>query len=364
MPQQISIFDLAHDGQNPVGGGLHSLRRIQFEHAYKDIISLENLLEAWKEFIKGKRSRKDVQEFERDLMGNIIALHEDLASMTYEHLAYEFFRIYDPKLRDIHKASVRDRLLHRALHRRLYPFFDKKFIADSFSCRFDKGTHKAVNRFRSFAYKVSLNHTKTVWVLKCDIRKFFASVDQEILIGILGKHIFDKSILDLVSKVIKSFSSTKIGVGLPLGNLTSQLLVNVYMNEFDQFVKHKIKAKFYIRYADDFIVMSRDRKCLEFVLVKMKDFLWSRLKLRLHPNKISIRTIASGIDYLGWVNFTDHRILRTATKRRMFRNIEYKKSKHATVQSYLGLLKRGNARKLEKELMERSVCINHPNVLK
>jgi len=213
--------------------------RIQFSHRYHNIISLENLLEAWKEFVKGKRKRKDVQEFERNLMGNIISLQHDLVQKCYRHRPYEAFKISDPKPRDIHKASVRDRLLHHALHRMLYPFFDRTFISDSSSCRLGKGTHKASERFYSFARMVTQNHTKTAWVLKCDIRKFFASVDQEILLKILAQYIPDRDIITLIAEIIGSFSSRGKGVGLPLGNLTSQLLVNVYMNEFDQFMKHK-----------------------------------------------------------------------------------------------------------------------------
>src|SRR3989344_5433672 len=133
--------------------------RKQFVHTYEDIISLENLLAAWQEFVVGKRSRKDVQEFEQRLMCNVISLHDDLAAKTYEHSPYEGFTISDPKPRNIHKASVRDRLLHHALYRQLYPYFDARFIADSYSCRLDKGTHKALDRFRAFAYKVSRNHT-------------------------------------------------------------------------------------------------------------------------------------------------------------------------------------------------------------
>jgi RNA-directed DNA polymerase len=291
-----------------------------------------------------------VQEFERDLMENIISLHCDLAEKTYRHRGYEAFKIYDPKPRDIHKASVRDRILHRALYRKLYPFFDRIFISDSFSCRLEKGTHKAIKRFQTFAYKVSRNHTRTTWVFKCDIRKFFASIDQTILLEILAEYISDKDILSLLSEIIASFSSTEKGIGLPLGNLTSQLLVNIYMNEFDQFMKHKVKAKYYIRYADDFVVFSRDRAWLEGSIPLITDFLWWRLRLRLHPDKISINTIAGGVDYLGWVHFPDHRVLRTSTKRRMFKNIKDKKDKSETVQSYLGLLKHGNTYKLRSEI--------------
>jgi retron-type reverse transcriptase len=247
---------------------------------------------------------------------------------------------------------VRDRVLHRAIYRKFYTFFDSKFIYDSYSCRNNKGTHKAINRFRAFGYKVSQNHTRTSWVLKCDVRKFFASIDQATLLAILAKHIQDADILDLLSKIIGSFSSTRKGVGLPLGNLTSQLLVNIYMNKFDQFVKHKIKAKYYIRYADDFVIFSPNRSWLEDVIPLITDFLWQKLRLNLHPNKISIKTIASGVDYLGWVHFSDHHVLRTTTKRRMFKNIKEKKGNVEMVQSYLGLLKHGNTYKLQTAIME------------
>ena len=211
--------------------------RVRFTHTYEDIISVENLLDAWKEFIRGKRKKKDVQDFQYRLMDNILVLHRDLRDKTYRHGAYEAFKINDPKPRDIHKATVRDRLLHHALYRKLYPFFDRTFIADSYSCRKGKGTHRAMDRFRTFAYKVSKNHTCTVWVLKCDIRKFFASIDQKILMEIVSRYIPEPDIQWLIGQFVGSFHSTKAGKGLPLGNLTSQLLVNIYMNEFDQFVK-------------------------------------------------------------------------------------------------------------------------------
>ncbi|MDP3962677.1 MAG: reverse transcriptase domain-containing protein [bacterium] len=326
------------------------MSRIQFKHSYYDIISLYNLLEAWKEFVRGKRKRKDVQEFERNLMANIISLHHDLAQKIYKHRAYEAFRISDPKPRDIHKACVRDRLLHHALHRMLYPFFDRTFISDSSSCRLGKGTHKANERFYSFSNKVTKNHTKTAWVLKCDIRKFFASVDQATLIAILATYIPNKDIITLLAEIIGSFYSTGKGTGLPLGNLTSQLLVNVYMNEFDQFMKHKIKAEYYIRYADDFVIFSSDKILLQNTIPLIGRFLSDKLKLHLHPNKISIRTITSGIDYLGWVHFPDHRVLRTVTKRRMFKRLKTCNGNSEVVSSYLGLMSHGNTKKIKDQI--------------
>ena len=340
-----------------MGGGLYRqiFMKIQLTHTFEDIISLENLLEAWKEFLRGKRNKKDIQEFERNFMGNIIQLHSELSYKNYKHGGYQSFKINDPKPRNIHKASVRDRLLHHAIHRKLYPFFDNVFTTDSCSCRLNKGTHKAVNRFREFAYKASKNNTKTCWVLKCDIRKFFDNIDHEILINILESHIPDKSIILLLKEIINSFSAKQEGVGLPLGNLTSQLFVNIYMNEFDQFMKHKIKAIYYIRYADDFVVLSDDRAYLANLIPAIKEFLQESLKLELHPKKLSISTIASGIDFLGWVNFPNHRILRTKTKQRMFKKISDK-----NFQSYLGILKHGNGRKIENDILSKyaSILIN------
>ena len=187
LPILICLF--CFKNQNWLGGLLKRIiMKIQLVHKYNDIISLENFLEAWKEFINGKRNKKDVQEFSLRLMDNIFSLHSDLINHTYKHGGYQAFKINDPKPRDIHKASVRDRLLHHAIYRILYPFFDTAFITDSYSCRVNKGTHKAINRFCEFAYKTSRNNTRTCWALKCDIRKFFANIDHDILINILNYH--------------------------------------------------------------------------------------------------------------------------------------------------------------------------------
>lgn len=323
---------------------------IQFTHVYDDIISLENLLEAWKEFLRGKKNRKDVTEFELRLMDNIISLHYDLKTKIYKHGLYESFNLSDPKPRNIHKARVRDRLLHHALYRKLYQFFDKIFISDSYSCRNNKGTHRALKRFKSFSQKVSCNNTRTAYVLKCDIKKFFASIDHQTLIKILSERIFDKDIIELLSRVIRSFE-TAPKRGLPLGNLTSQLFANVYMNIFDQYVKQSLKIKYYIRYADDFVILHEDKDLLLELTPKIADFLEENLQLTLHPDKLFIKTVASGVDFLGWVHFTSHRVLRTATKKRMFRGIKMKEGKEDTIQSYLGLINHGNTKKLQGEII-------------
>jgi hypothetical protein len=137
--------------------------------------------------------------------------------------------------------------------------------------------------------------------------------------------------------------------GLPLGNLTSQLLVNIYMNEFDQFVKHKLKVKYYVRYADDFVFLSQNREELENIVPIISEFLSEKLKLTIHPKKIFIKTLASGVDFLGWVHFTHHRVLRTSTKWRMFRKLE-ESHKEETLASYFGMLGHGNGHKLVNKI--------------
>lgn len=353
--------------------------KIQLTHTYHDIISLENLLLAWQEFIVGKKSKHDVQLFARDLMDNILSLHSELVNKTYAHGGYESFHITDPKRRHIHKASVRDRLLHHAVYRILYPFFDRTFIADSYSCRRDKGVHKALNRFRAIGYQVSNNHTRTCWVLKCDIKKFFASIDHALLLNILREYIPDADIVNLLENIVGSFQTLPLAggaggglpkeqvlvqrktpptspgrggadIGLPLGNLTSQLFANVYMNVFDQWVKHYLKAQHYIRYADDFVLLSHDKKLLEQRILQIEEFLTEQLHLSVHPDKIIFKTLASGIDFLGWTHFTDHRIVRRATRRRMLARVKNAPTPES-VQSYLGLLQHGNAEKARRELL-------------
>jgi retron-type reverse transcriptase len=171
-------------------------------------------------------------------MDNILLLSKELANQTYRHGGYSSFYVTDPKLRHIHKASITDRLVHHAIYRQLYPLFDKIFIADSYSCRLDKGTHKALKSFRRMADKVSRNQTQTAWILQGDIRKFFDSINHRILIDTLNIYIEDEKIMWLLKNVIYSYQPGD-GCGLPLGNLTSQLFVNIYMNVFDQFIKHK-----------------------------------------------------------------------------------------------------------------------------
>ncbi|MFC1788138.1 reverse transcriptase domain-containing protein [Patescibacteria group bacterium] len=174
---------------------------------FDEIISLENLFAAWGEFRRGKRGKQDVQEFERDLEDNVFSLHDDLAFRQYKHDKYHRFHIHDPKHRIINKATVRDRLVHHAFYRVLYPIFDRSFIYDSYSCRIGKGTHAAVKRLEVFVRTVSRNYTGPCFALKCDIKKFFDSVDHEILLGILKNKIDCSKTNSLLFEIVNSYSA-------------------------------------------------------------------------------------------------------------------------------------------------------------
>lgn len=181
------------------------------------------------------------------------------------------------------------------------------------------------------------------------MRKFFASVDHEVLLGMLDTHIRDADLLTLLGKIVQSFSVSP-GKGLPLGNLTSQLFANVYMDAFDRYVKHGLGIRWYVRYADDFVVLSHDRAALIDALTMMRRFLVQRLHLELHPQKVSLTTLASGVDFLGWVHFPHHRVPRTSTKRRARKHLCQQPS-DKVLQSYLGLFSHGDAYELRQRLL-------------
>jgi len=315
---------------------------------FEDIISIENLFQAWSEFRKGKRKREDVQIFERNLEDNLFDLHSLLSKKLYRHGQYQAFYVQDPKVRHIHKASVQDRIVHHLLYKYLYEIFDKRFIYDSYSCRLEKGTHKAVKRLVNFTRIVSKNYTRDCWALKLDIKKFFASVDHKILIKILREKIKDQDILWLLKEVINSFPQ-----GIPLGNLTSQVFANIYMNELDQFVKYNLTVKYYIRYADDFIFILNCKRQLENYVPQIARFLSENLKLELHPKKMIFRRLDWGVDFLGYIVLPHYILPRTKTKRRMFKKLNQKIGKanfNQSLQSYLGFLSHANSFKVASEL--------------
>lgn len=331
--------------------------------------SVENLFLAWDLFKGDKQKKSDVQLFERDVEQNLYQLHRALRAKTYHHSAYTSFYVLDPKQRHIHKAEVLDRILHHAIFNVLNPIFEKTFIDTSFSCRVGKGTHKGVEAVTSMTRKVSCNGIKPCCVLKCDVQKFFFRVDHMILMSILKKVIKDEDALRLLGEVINSFSSNESNIfyskGLPIGNLTSQLFANIYMNEFDYYMKHALRVKYYARYTDDFVVVSDDRKYLKNLIPMIQSFLREHLALKLHPKKTTIRSLHQGVDFLGYTIFPYHRLVRTKTKRRMFRKLKKKAQAYKagqiseekldqSLQSYRGVLSHADTFEL-REQMENQV---------
>ena len=327
------------------------------EGIFEQIISLENLFLAWQEFKCGKRSKSDVQSFEFHLEDNVFSLHHDLRDGTYRHGQYQPFKITDPKLRLINKAAVRDRLLHRAIYRVLYPLWDKTFIFDSYSCRNNKGTHKAFARLVSLIQKISQNYTQPCFALKLDIKKFFDSIDHEILMDLLKERIEDEQLSGLLQNIIDSFEYSP-GKGMPLGNLTSQIFANVYLDPLDKFAKHKLKAKYYLRYADDFVFLSDKPDELMGYLVEANRFLKTRLKLNIHPDKIHLRKLKWGIDYVGYVVLPHYSIPRRKTVERISKrvnrllSINNSSTLAKSLPSYLGYLKHVDAYNLASKLAQ------------
>jgi len=329
---------------------------------------MESILTAWDEFKKGKREKIDVQIFEYHLENNLFGLHHELVNKKYKHGKYTGFYIRDPKMRHVHKAEVRDRVVHHLIFQCLNPIFEQSFIVDSYSCQKEKGTHKAVKRFQIFTHKVEQTHG-CCFVLKCDIKKFFPTLDHQILLKIVSKRIKDNNVLWLFKIIIDSFSSKfsskSEGIkGAPIGNLTSQLFANIYMNEFDQFVKHKLKVKYYIRYTDDFVIIHYNKNYLINIKTEISNFLEKKLKLSLHPDKVELRKYHQGIDFLGYVTLPKARVLRTKTKNRIFKKMKLRanqlkeekikeKSVLQSFNSYLGVLSHGNTYELEQKLRHK-----------
>lgn len=318
---------------------------------------------AWKEFSRGKHSKLDVASFELKLEENIFDLYKLLEPEAWKPDPYQIFFVRDPKLREIHKASVRDRVLYQAVYQVLYHVFDPSFVFHSYSSRRLKGTHLGVKNFSRFLTKATKNRKVCGYVLKCDIRKFFDSIDHQILLALIKQKISDERLLKLLESIIYSFEKTP-GKGLPLGNVTSQLFANIYLNELDQFVKKGLKAEYYIRYCDDFVILDTSIKQLNCYLENIDKFCRENLSLNLHPRKVEIRKLQLGTDFLGYVSLLNHTVLRTRTKRRMLaklellnRNILAKKvsldKAKQVVASYLGMLDHCREEKIKEQMKNK-----------
>jgi len=282
--------------------------------SYSELCSKENLELAFKKARKGKTLKSYVIEFENNLEENMQILYDELTTQTYKPKPLETFIIRDPKTRRISKSDFRDRIVHHALCNIIEPLFEKSFIFDSFANRKFKGTLKAIERFDKFARDVSKNFIRDCYVLKADIKHYFDTVDNAVLLTILKKRISDEKILNLIKIILNNHSTN--GKGMPLGNLTSQFFANIYLNELDQFVKHKLKAKYYIRYVDDFVILSKSVGVLSNYKTEIEMFLEQKLNLILHPDKSRILKLKNGVGFLGMRLYPHHkRIIKKNLKR-------------------------------------------------
>ncbi len=296
---------------------------------------------------------EDVQVFAFNLEANIFNLHQELLEKRWQPDPYQAFYIRDPKLRHIHKASVRDRVLYHAVFRVLYPIFDPLFIHDSYSCRRGKGTHAGVQQLERYLHKASENYTQPYYALKCDVKKFFDSIPHTTLLTLIQKRVDDVETIALIRQIVFSFQKTP-GRGLPLGNVTSQLFANIYLNELDQFVKHRLKISYYLRYCDDFIILDSVPSNLIALIPIIRSFLFGYLQLTLHPKKLILRKVSTGIDFLGYVVLPHYRVVRTSTRKRIFRKLSIPSvvERKASVDSYIGITTHAKGYLIKQRILE------------
>jgi len=249
---------------------------IRIGFIYDQIYTYENLCIAFIKAAKGKYQRKDVILFKESFDTNILTIQQQLMDHSPDIGNYIFFKVHDPKPRDICAASFNERILHHAIMNVCEPYLDAFAIYDSYACRKNKGSHKAVQRAKSFCKKFG-------WYLKMDVKKYFDSIDHLILIDLLARRFKDDDLLDLFSKIFNTYH-IQTGKGLPIGNLISQHTANFYLGTFDRWIKETLKIKGYIRYMDDFLVFGTGRHELKETLVKIQHYLKSKLSLDLKKN--------------------------------------------------------------------------------
>lgn len=291
-----------------------------YKKLYAQISGFENLYEAWRKARRGKRYTASAATFERNLDIELTTLHRELLDESWQPGGYRSFTIHEPKRRKISAAPFRDRVVHHALCSVIGPIYERKFIEDSYANRVGRGTHAALDRCTHFMRRYP-------YVLQCDIRQFFPATDHQILKAILAQTIACEPTLDLCGKIIDS----GIGVlseayemhwfagddllaverprGLPIGNLTSQFWANVYLNQLDQFVKHGLRCKGYVRYVDDFLLFADDKLTLHHWRDEIISFLQS-VRLTIHENCAQPRPVMQGIPFLGFTVYPDHRRLK------------------------------------------------------
>jgi hypothetical protein len=293
---------------------------------------LEDLFQAYFDARKNKRNTVNALEFEFNLEENIFQLHQDIINRKYDLKPSICFINQYPVKREIFAADFRDRVVHHFIYNYIYEIFDNSFIYDSYSCRKEKGTLLGIKRLNHFIRSCSENYHQDCYILKLDISGYFMNIDKNILWKKVRRVLIQnrskvtridyKLLLALIEKTIfnnptknckvkgkrkdwvglpknKIFFFSKSRCGLPIGNLTSQLFSNIYLNDFDWFVKKELDCKFYGRYVDDFFIVSKDKEFLRKIIPQIKKYLQKELNLTIHPNKIYLQHFSKGVDFLG-----------------------------------------------------------------
>lgn len=301
------------------------------KNLFEKVCNYETLYHAYLKARRGKTNLAEVLKFTYNLEDELSKLQYELKNQTYKTGKYRHFVIFEPKERKISALPFRDRIVHHAICSVIEPIFEKKFIYDSYACRKGKGTHAGANRLQKFLRK------NNNYVLKCDVSKYFPSVNHEILKKIIREKIADKKLLWLLDNIIDSsekgnqrfscFPRSAQEKGIPIGNLTSQLFANIYLNELDEFVKYELRIKYYLRYMDDFVILHESKQEIHKIKEKIKLFLIS-IRLTLHPKKVHVFPATLGIDFLGYRIFNNHRLVRKSTVKRFLKTVKRKIKKY------------------------------------
>lgn len=316
----------------------------RYDNLFDDVVDINNMELAYKKSMKGtNKYSADAMEFASDETYNIRELRQSLINGTYEFTAYKRFKVYEPKERIIDAPYHRDKVVQLAIDKVLKKIYQPSFIFDSYACLDNKGSHKATNRVSEFLSRANWEYGDEAYIIKLDISKFFYSVNRETLKGILRKKLKCKKTLELIDKIIDSADQID-PLGVPLGNTLSQILTNVYMNEFDQYCKRILRIKYYVRYADDVIAIVANKSEAILLLENMKYFLKTVLKLDAHPGKTQIFPLEQGVNAYGFKTYKTHRLLRNDSKKKIKR-----KSKKIP-----NLIRRGRLTKEVAELMLNS----------
>lgn len=346
-----------------------------YKRLYEKITSFENLLAAYKTFRKGKRFKDDVLKFEYNYETELFKLQDELLEHTYAPLPAHSFFVYEPKKREIAAACVRDRVVHHALCRVIEPIFDKRLIYDTYACRLGKGTLAAIKRFEEFKYRLLSRYNENeIYIFKADIQKYFENIDHYILLELIRKKIADEEVIWLIKRILTGESlfspQTK---GIPIGNLTSQFFANLYLSPLDQFIKHSLGFKYYIRYMDDFVLMDISKARLQKAKVGVARFLKENLRLNLHPKKQTVTPLKCGIDFLGFRIFSTHRLLRRENvkrfRRRLKRMKEQLERKEITIgkiglsiKGWIAHAKQGNTYRLREKILRVFVLVSFKGI--